>query len=423
MRVSEDGGTPEIFTTPDSDDGENSHRLPHHLPGGRDLLFSVRVRDGWTIALLSLESRRWRSLGLSGSDARYVDTGSSGQLLYQRSGELFAIPFSPAQGEITGTPIPILTDVMVTASTRSVYLSVSDTGLLAYVPDVGGAELARIDREGNATRLMRHDSGSFQWPSVSPNGSLLAVCESSDRGLWDVWLFDLERGSRTLFAPGGYIAPVWTAGGDRIVVSGAAAGTMYWAPADGSDELELLVDREHQAIPGSFHPDDSALAFYEVHPTTRRDIHVLQLGDDGASHPFLVTSSNERQPVFSPDGRFMAYASDETGRYEVYVRPYPGPGRKWIVSTDGGVFPRWSSETSELFYWEGDQLMAVSVETEPDFSVGVPSGLFRVARLANPVYDVAPDGQSFFVVQRDSAPKELRIVFNWFEELDRLAGN
>ena len=187
------------------------------------------------------------------------------------------------------------------------------------------------------------------------------------------------------------------------------------------EELEVLFSRDHQIVPGSFSPDGQALAFYEVHPTTRRDLHVLDLGDDGASNPFLVTPANEREPVFSADGRFIAYVSDESGRDEIYVRPYPGPGGMWTVSTDGGDRPRWSSETGELFYWEGNQIMAVPVETEPEFKVGRPSALFGGVRSAINLYDVAPDGQSFFVLQRDSAPKELRVIFNWFEELKRLA--
>ena len=418
MRVSEDGGATEVLTTPSSDDGETSHRLPHHLPGGRDLLFSARARDGSTIAILSLASGRWRSLGVNGSDARYADTGSSTQLLFQRSGDLFAVPFSPARGEVAGTPIPILTDIMVTASTQSAYLSISDNGLLVYVPSAGGAELARLDREGNATRLMRLESGSFQWPRVSPDGSLLAVCQSAD-GDWGVWVFDLERGTRTLFSRG--IAPVWSPDSDRLVVTDT--GTMYWGAADGSDELEILLDREHESYPGSFHPEDGVLAFYEVHPSTRRDLYLLEPGNDGAAKPFLVSSDDERRPMFSPDGRFIAYQSDETGRDEVYVRPYPGAGRKWIVSTDGGELPRWSATTSELFYWSGDRLMAVSVATEPEFTLGTPKPLFSVLMYANAFYDVAPDGQSFYVVQRDAATRELRVVFNWFEELDLLTAN
>ena len=265
MRVSAAGGTPETLTTPDSDDVLSAHRLPRHLPGGQEVLFSMRARDGWSVAILSLESREWRSLGLNGTDARYVSTGSSGQLLYQRSGEILAIPFSLARGETTGTPISVLSEAMVAPLTQSAYLSISDTGLLAYVPATGGMEIARMDREGIAETLLRHDSGSFRWLSVSPDGSHLAVCASSERGAWDVWLHDLERGSRTLFASGGYIAPVWTPDGERVAVSGSGAGVVYWAPADGSEELEVLFSRDHQIVPGSF-----SLTFLSVIPSSLR---------------------------------------------------------------------------------------------------------------------------------------------------------
>lgn len=135
-------------------------------------------------------------------------------------------------------PVDFLFQLM-TASTQSILLSVSDTGLLAFVADAGGMELARIDREGNATTLMVHDGGSLRWPRVSPDGSLLAVCRSSEQGVWDVWVLDLERGSRTLLASGGYVAPVWTPDGERVAFSGGSfsSGTLHWAPADGSEEL------------------------------------------------------------------------------------------------------------------------------------------------------------------------------------------
>ncbi len=219
--------------------------------------------------------------------------------------------------------------------------------------------------------------------------------------------------------------PIWTPDGTRLTFSATASRDLYWQPVDGSEEAQPLLEREHRQYPVSWSPDGTALTYMELHPDTRSDIWVLSFPDRTPS-PFVATPADERGPMFSPDGRWIAYTSDESGQDEVYVQPYPGPGSKGMVSTAGGDEPVWSVDGRELFYRSGDQMMAVSVETEPTFSVGTPQILFEGPYergvYSNPSYDVSPDGERFVMIRsnRDPTRTQLTVVLDWFDELQRL---
>ncbi len=186
-----------------------------------------------------------------------------------------------------------------------------------------------------------------------------------------------------------------------------------------------MTTSEYTQCSESWSPDGQLLAYTEVNPTTGYDIWVLRLGDRKAQ-PFLRTPFNEGAPQFSPDGRWLAYISDESGRFEIYVQPYPGPGGKWQISTEGGTEPVWNRNGRELFYRSGDKMMAVDITTQPSFSAGKPRMLFEGPVPADPVrrsanYDVSPDGQRFLMLkpveQAQAAPTQINVVLNWFEEL------
>jgi len=187
----------------------------------------------------------------------------------------------------------------------------------------------------------------------------------------------------------------------------------------------LLLTRENVLYPWSWSPDGQTLAFYEINPTTNRDIWTLSR--DGDATPFVASSFDERAAMFSPDGRWIAYVSDESGRDEVYVQPFPGPGGKWPVSTDGGVEPQWSPDARELFYRQGEQMMVVAVETQPTFTVGRPrlvfESMYTMGNVGNPNYDISPDGQRFLMIKatEEEVVGQINVVLNWFEELKRLA--
>jgi serine/threonine-protein kinase len=202
---------------------------------------------------------------------------------------------------------------------------------------------------------------------------------------------------------------------------------MQWIPGDGSGTAQLLVQVEaNTPAASSWSPDGRILAFYDINPNTVRDIWTMPLDGSAEPTPILVTEFNEHSPMFSPDGDWLAYVSDESGREEVYVRPYPGPGAKHPVSSEGGREPVWSADGQELFYRNGDKMMVVAVETEPDFNAGRPRVLFEGSYAMGSGggynYDVTPDGRRFLMVRRQlgPAPRQINVVLNWAEELKRL---
>jgi Tol biopolymer transport system component len=240
-------------------------------------------------------------------------------------------------------------------------------------------------------------------------------------GTGDIWIIDVERGTQTrLSVEGTSYTPLWTPDDTRITY--VSNGNIFWKPADGSGEAQPLLIRDNYQRPWSWSPDGQLLLFDERTPVGL-DIWVLPF--EGDPVPVLTTSFSETDPAFSPDGRWLAYVSDESGRYEVYLQPYPGPGERWLVSTDGGREPIWSTNGEELFYRTGSSMVAVTVETEPSFTLGTPRLLFEEEYFSQdmaPNYDVLPDSQQFVMIREDAlpAPTRINIVLNWFEELKRL---
>ena len=226
--------------------------------------------------------------------------------------------------------------------------------------------------------------------------------------------------TRLTFEGNANVDPLWTPDGRKIVFKGNQS-RLFWQPADGSGPAEDLTKRELYSnnVPGSFSPDGQVLVFMGNNPTF--DLYTLPLRD-GNPQPFLATPSNETAPRFSPDGHFIAYASDESGRFEIYVRPYPGPGGKWQISTEGGTEPVWNPQGRELFYRSGNKMMAVDVATQLTFSAGKPKMLFEGRYVPTPRsfpdYDVSPDGQRFLMLKaNEQASTQINVVLNWFEEL------
>ena len=263
---------------------------------------------------------------------------------------------------------------------------------------------------------------------LSPDGKRIAV-ELENQ----IWLYDLSRDALTRFTFEGKFnqVPAWTPDGKRIAFYSDKEGprNIFWQLADGSGGLERLSTSQYTQAPWSWSPDGQLLAFHENNPTTKKDVWVLRL-TDRKTEPFLRTSFNEGGPTFSPDGRWIAYVSDESGRREVYVRPYPGPGGKRQISTEGGNEPAWNHNGRELFYRNGNKMMAVDVATQPTFSVGKSKMLFEgqyfeiAPGLTGTAYDVSSDGQRFLMVketERATSTSQINVVMNWFEELKRRA--
>ena len=240
-------------------------------------------------------------------------------------------------------------------------------------------------------------------------------------------MYDLERDTKTRVTVDAASEqdPIWTPDGERIVFGSDRAGTndLFSRSADGSGELEPVLTSDVNTFAHSFSPDGKNLAFYQ-RQGGNRDIWVLDL-EENKPEPFIVSEFNERSPSFSPDGRFIAYDSDASGQDEIYVQPYPGPGTRTVISTEGGYGPVWSRDGKELFYRNGDRMMAVTVETEPRFSASMPKMVFQGAFLSNVLpgsgsrtYDVSADGQRFLMLETDEVRAELHVVLNWLEELE-----
>ena len=281
-----------------------------------------------------------------------------------------------------------------------------------------------VDRNG-AEQLFTAPIRAYESPRFSPDGQRIAVVTDGQ-----IWLYDLSRETLTRFTFDGNTnsRPVWTPDGKRIAFYSTKDGplNLFWQLADGSGGLEKLATSDFINVPDSFSPDGQLLAFHEANPKSGEDIIVLRLTDRKVQ-PFLRTPFNEADPRFSPDGRWIAYMSDESGRSEIYVQPYPGPGGKWQISTDGGTEPVWNRNGRELFYRNGNKMMAVEITTQPNFALGNPRVLFEgpyvLATVPISNYDVSPDGRRFLMVkpteQAQAAPTQINVVLNWFEELKR----
>jgi eukaryotic-like serine/threonine-protein kinase len=433
FEVSAAGGKPKPLTVPDRKKGEISHRWPEILPDGTTLLFSVWSGgsfDDARIESLSLHTGERRTLIEGGTYARYEP---SGHLVYARAGGLVAVPFDLKSLRVRGSPVTILEGVGTNPASGWAEFSTSTDGSLAYVP--GGSSVIErtllwVDRKG-AARPLPAPPRAYLCPRLSPDGRMLVV-GSEGAGLW---LYDLARDTLTRLTDtaGAFPLPIWTPDGKRVTFRSMVSSSLnlHWMPIDGSSVAERLTTSENMQSPGSWSPDGRVLAFSENDPTTGWDIWVLKLDGERKPQPFLQTPFNEGAPTFSPDGHWLAYQSDESGRQEIYVRPFPGPGGKWQISTEGGTEPMWARGGRELFYRNGDKMMVAAIETKPVFGAAKPKLLFEglyergiISFSIEQNYDVSPDSQRFLMIkgsEQESVATQLNVVLNWSDEVRRLA--
>ena len=353
-------------------------------------------------------------------------------VLSLETGGLLAVPFDLKRLEVTGPPVSVLEGVRMHPASGTAEFSVSADGALAYVRggwSFGEHTLVWVDHRG-AVEALPVSSRGYLSPRLSPDAQRLSVSiPGSNSG---VWIYDTARGTLTRLTES-TVNPraIWTPDGKHLTFLAAPGGALniYWMPADGSGAPERLTTSENFQYTGSWSPDGQWLAFSEPDPTTGYDIWVLGLQGDRKPRPFLQTPSNEYGPIFSPDGRSLTYVSDESGRNEIYVRPFPGPGGKTQISTEGGTQPMWARNGRQLFYRNGDKMMVTAVETNPVFAASKPKLLFEAHYETYFLpferdYDVSPDGQRFLMIkasEQESAATQLNVVLNWSDELRRLA--
>jgi serine/threonine-protein kinase len=428
LRVSAGGGKAEVLTTPNAQKGEADHWWPEILPGGEAVLFTILPTTGGIenaqIAVLNLRTGEQKVLVPGGSYPRYVPTG---HIVYRVAGTLRAVAFDIRRLEVRSDPVPVLQRV-VTKGSGAASFSVAQDGSLVYLAGDAqgdaGHTLVWVDRQGREEPL-KTPPRAYSYPRISPDGPKVALDIRDQES--DIWIWDVARATlmRLTFDPGMDRFPVWTPDGRRIAFSSMRAGAsnLFWQAADGTGPVERLTESANEQNPTSFSPAGTPLVFYEVASTTARDIAVLSLEGERRATPLVQTPFEERDAVVSPDGHWVAYGSNESGQFEVYVRPFPEVDRgRWQVSTGGGMWPLWPRSGRELFYLVlPGRMMAVPIQSGPTFAAGNPQVVFegRYFTGGGRSYDVSPDGRRFLMIKDASAtsdtstPPQLIIVQNW----------
>jgi serine/threonine protein kinase/Tol biopolymer transport system component len=423
-RIAAPGKDATRVSYPDSAKGELGHFWPQLLADGNTVLFTI-FRPDMTeaqVAALHLDTGAIVPLVSDAVYGRYVSTG---HLLFLRSNNLMAVPFNVSRLEARGTPTPVMDDLVLNPQEAETILAISDTGTLAYVresvmnPERG---LVWVDRQGNR-ETVAGVRGPLGTPWLSPDGTRVAL--TLQQANPDIYVYELDsgRGIRFTSKEGTQSNPRWTPDASRIAfMSDEPPFDLFWLPADRTATEETLRTSSYDKTPNSFSSDGSILVFSERRPTeTGSDLWLLPLDGDREREPvaFLQTEFNEQDGQVSPDGRWIAYVSDETGRREVYVQSFPEPAGARLVSTGGGINPRWSRDGRTLFYQSQGAMMSLGIDPGPPLVVAQPERLFELESLG--AYDVAADGRFLFVdLPSDIAPREIDIVQNWFEELQRL---
>jgi serine/threonine-protein kinase len=439
IQVSQDGGEPKVLTQPNRDRGEVDHLWPTFLPGGTVVLFTITSAGGLDnaqIAALNLQTGAVKVLVKGGTHARYVP---SGHLVYGASGGVRAVPFDLNRLEVVGNSVAVLPQVLITSS-GSVDADVASDGTLVYV--IGGLPSSRalvwVDRQGHE-EVLETPPRAYQYPRVSPDGTRVAIDVRDQDN--DIWILELGRGALTRFTvdPALDRFPAWTRDGRYILFASDRVGhaTIFRQAADGAGAPEQLTrESTVEQMPQSTTPDGAWLLFRNGVPQSF-DLNLLALNGEHRIQPLVHSSFSEQNGEISPDGRWLAYQSNDAGRLNVYVRPFPDvDAGRWQVSPDGGTQPLWAPSGRELFYLGPTGLLqSVSVAGGSTWAAARPSKVldeaYYVANGGEAVgrtYDISSDGARFLMIKaadgsgRSDTPS-IVVVQNWFDELKRLAPN
>jgi serine/threonine protein kinase len=433
-RVSAAGGKAEKASELDAAHGDVGHNSPFLLPGGNNVVFSASGINlaGASIVGMSLADRRRKVIVEGGFFPRYFAVpDGTGYLTYLIGGTLFATSLDPTRLEVHGAPVPVLEDVISTNSTTGsvAQFDASKNGTVVYIRgDTAGGTLSLVwvDSSGKIQPLLPKP-GSYLRPRFSPDGNRVAPEAGGD-----TWVYEWQRDTMTRLTSGGGQGPAWTPDGRYIVFRGV--GGIYWARADGASTPQILLPSQNSAFPWSFSPDGKRMGYMELGDGVW-DLYTLPIENDGTGlkagkpEPFLKTPADERYPTFSPDGRWIAYCSNESGAYQIYVRSFPDKGGKWQVSADGGTHPIWSRDGRVFFRNLDNKPMAAGYSTKGDsFSPERPR-LWSDTRLAdvgiNLSYDLHPDGKRIVALMPveaaggKKAETHVTILFNFLDELRR----
>ncbi len=424
------GGAARMVARPDSALGELYFDQPRTLPNGAMAMVGITPTGGVglsRIGLVSLESGKVTRFGIAALDPLGVIDGT---LVYVApSGALMGVSIDLRRGRITGTPVVLGPSVATTFAGAS-KASLSATGTLIYQPSGAAGQVGWVNLQHRFEPVL-NDAQAYAYPRLSPDGRRFAVAVGSgDRS--DVWLYDFTSATLSRLTNAGRVSdrPEWSPDGTHVLYRTdlGRRTAIWWQPADlSTPAAPLLASDAHDYYEGVLSPDGSAVV-YQVDDGggTQADVRVGAVAGDTASRPVAASQFIEAQPRFSPDGKWIAYVTDASGRSEVVVQPYPGPGGRVQVSVGGGSEPVWARDGRRLFYRDGRHLVAASVSTASGFTVTGRTDLFAdnysFARAPHANYDVSPDGSRFLMVQSTTHP-ELFVVYQWRNELRSLMAN
>ena len=433
-RISANGGDPQVLTTPDSTKNERTHRWPTCMPDGKTILFTVGVKgspdyyESATIDAVNLTTRERKTVIKGASTACSVEPG---KLFYLHSGVLFAIAIDTKTLETGGTPFPMVDNITGDPTTGAGDYSISQNGTLAYVSGTSSSlerQLVLISKTGIITPLPIPEQ-TFMEPHISPNGKQIAVVIGKEKD-YDVWLYDMERHTLSRFTFGGVNhTPVWSPDGTRIAYASDTGGVstqIVIRNADGSG-MPRYIPGYTRCYINAWSPDGSRLILLRYMPKTLSDVVTIPVNaTDARSQTTVIAGSEfaEAAGSVSPDGKWIAYSSNETATGQVYVRPFPEGTGKWQISTDGGYEPHWSREGKTLFFGSNEGLMSVAIDGSHLLVAGTPQLVIknfpRLRLESNSTYDVTPDGASFLCIKPKNGEDVLHdvsVVLNWFDDV------
>ena len=423
------GGQSTLVAAPDSG-SPLTYRWPEFLPGGRTAILATLDSNVDRLAAFTLSTREVRRFDVVGANPHYVAQGYVAFSLLGAvanasvvgTGTLMALPFDPRRLEVLGGPAPVAEGVQVGPTSRAGKLAVSRSGAITFATGaVGSYTLVEVTREGTE-RDLGAPARFYGTPRLSPDGRRIAL-SINEVGSSDNWIFDRVAKTLTRVTFDGTASrAIWTTDGRRLVYSRSGdAQDLAWIPADGSAPAETLLVGPDDQYAGDFTPDGRTLTMREGGQTTRRRIVLVALDSARTRRTVIESAFQNHSPSLSPDGRWVAYVSDEGGRFEIYVRPFPGPGGKWQVSKIGGSEPRWSPTGREIFFRAGSSMMTASVQPGATFSPGEVRELFRTDAVTGPNfpnYDVTKDGRSFILLKPPTTSEQgLVMLLNWFDNL------
>jgi Tol biopolymer transport system component len=439
--VHEGGGDATVLTVPDTTKHERTHRWPSFLPDGRHVLYTMNTTDSpdyygdATIEAVDIETKERTVLVRGGSSAGYVP----GFLIFWRSSALFAVAFDMSTMKVNGTPFPVLENVNGDPTTGMAGYAISAGGTLVYLAGNAGvtsSSLVKLDLHG-VRSVLPAPKQSYLEPRISPDGKKIAVSVQNGRDA-DIWVYDIAQTTLTKLTFGGTNrTPAWSPDGKRIAYYAYAGGKhrITTVAADGSGTGEVLHEGYGRSYIDHWSKDGKTM-IVDVVAATRvqnpqqwgSDILYLRPGLDSVLTPWLETKFDEWESSLSPDGRYIAYTSNETGMYQIYVQPFPGKDGRWIVASEEGYEPLWSPDGSTLYYYSPGKIVAVPVKTVPSFSAGNPStlisGYTQKSVDSGLMYDLSPDGTWFVITQsagEETDLRQFRLVQGWSGEVARKA--